>query len=68
MFLLMAMSTAILLVSPVIILLALGYFLDTIFHTSPLYLFLGIVIGFVSGVVNVFRMMQLMQRRKKEIR
>jgi len=61
---LIGMSTAILLVSPVIILLVLGYFADKIFHTAPLYMIMGIVVGFVSGVINVFRMVQLMQRRK----
>lgn len=65
-FLIMAMSTAILLVSPVIVLLGVGYFLDKFFHTAPLYMVLGGGVGFVSGIINVLRMMQLMQKRKKE--
>jgi F0F1-type ATP synthase assembly protein I len=64
--LIIGMSTAILLVTPVIILLVIGYFLDSIFHTSPLYLVIGIIVGFISGVVNVYRLMKLMQRRKNQ--
>lgn len=64
-FLIIAMSTSIVLVSPVLMLLVVGYFVDNFFHTTPLYMFLGIGIGFVSGIINVFRMVQLMQKRKK---
>jgi len=63
-FIIMAMSTTILLVSPVAILVALGYFIDKIFHTTPLYTIIGGIIGFVSGIINVFRMTKLMQRKK----
>lgn len=62
----MAMSTAILLVSPVLLLCALGYFFDRIFHTAPLWLIIGGIAGFINGIINVFRMMQLMQRKKKQ--
>ncbi len=64
-FLIIAMSTAILLVSPVIVLLGVGYFADRFFHTTPIYMALGGGIGFISGIINVFRMTQLMQKRKK---
>jgi F0F1-type ATP synthase assembly protein I len=64
-FLIVATSTAILLVSPVLILLGLGYFIDKIFHTAPYALSIGGVIGFISGIFNVFRMTKLMQNRKK---
>jgi F0F1-type ATP synthase assembly protein I len=64
-FIIMAMSTAILLVSPVLILGALGYFLDIFFHTAPVFLIIGSIIGFISGIFNIFRMMKLMQRKKK---
>jgi len=63
-FLIMAMSTSILLVSPVVILSVIGYFADNIFHATPLYLIIGISIGFISGVSNVFRMVKMMQKRK----
>jgi F0F1-type ATP synthase assembly protein I len=65
-FLIIAMSTSIVLVSPVIILVALGFFVDSFFHTTPLYTALGGGLGFISGIVNVFRMMQMMQRKKRE--
>ena len=66
-FLIIATSTAILLVSPVLVLLAIGYFFDHLLHTTPLYMIIGSVIGFISGIYNVFRMMKLMQKRKKAI-
>jgi len=64
-FILIGMSTAILLVTPVIILLAIGYFFDGIFHTRPLLMILGIIVGFVSGIMNVFKLLKLMQKNKK---
>ena len=64
-FIIMAMSTSILLVSPMAILVAAGYFADKYFHTTPLYILVGGGVGFVSGIMNVFRMMKLMQKRKK---
>jgi len=66
-FLIMAMSTSILLVSPVLILVALGFFLDKILHTAPLYMIVGGIIGFISGIINVFRMTQMMQKKKNKV-
>jgi F0F1-type ATP synthase assembly protein I len=63
-FIIMAMSTAILLVSPVAILIAVGYFADKIFHTTPLYILIGGAIGFVSGIMNVFRMTKMIQKKR----
>ena len=65
-YLIMAMSTSILLVSPVFIMGLFGYFLDKFFHTAPLFLIFGGVVGFISGIINVFRMTKLMQRKKKQ--
>jgi len=65
-FIIVAMSTAILLVSPVITLLVLGYFLDKFFHTAPLFLLLGVSIGFISGVMNVFKLLRVTQKVKKQ--
>jgi len=65
-FIIMAMSTTILLVSPVLLLGGLGYVLDKFFHTAPLYLIIGGIVGFISGITNVFRMTQMMQKRKKQ--
>lgn len=65
-FLLISMSTTILLVSPVAVLVAVGYFADKYFHTAPIFLIGGGIIGFASGISNVFRMTQMMQRRKKQ--
>ena len=64
-FILVGFSTAFLLAAPVVILLFVGMFLDSIFHTAPTYLTLGIIVGFIGGIANVFRLMKLMQKRKK---
>ena len=63
-FILVGMSTAILLATPVIILGGIGLFLDTIFHTGHFILIAGIVIGFVSGMLNINRLVKMMQKRK----
>lgn len=63
-FIMMGMSTAFLLVTPVLILLAIGFFADNFFHTTPFYMTLGICIGLVGGVMNVFRLLQAMQKNK----
>ena len=64
-FILIGMSTAILLAAPVVILLFLGIFLDSVFHTGRTFMISGIIIGFVGGTFNVFRLMEMMQKRKK---
>ena len=60
----MGMSTAFLLVVPVLILLALGIFVDKIFHTAPFYMLLGIALGLIGGTINVYRLLQAMQKNK----
>jgi F0F1-type ATP synthase assembly protein I len=60
----MGMSTAFLLVVPVLILLTIGFFVDKIFHTTPFYMLLGITLGLVGGIMNVFRLLQAMQKNK----
>ena len=62
---LVGMSTAILLAAPVIVLLIIGFALDMLFHTTPTITLLGAGIGFVSGIVNVTRLMKIMQKQKK---
>ncbi|MGH7203617.1 MAG: AtpZ/AtpI family protein [Candidatus Levyibacteriota bacterium] len=64
-FILVGMGTAILLAAPVVILLFIGVFLDSIFHAGNLYMIMGIIVGFVGGIVNIFRLVQMMQKRKK---
>ena len=65
-FLIIAMSTAILLVTPVLTSLVLGYFLDKIFHTAPLFIILGGSVGFISGVMNVFKLLRATQKVTKQ--
>lgn len=60
----LGMSTAFLLVTPVLILLLIGYFADKIFHTSPIFLLMGIAIGLVGGTVNVYKLLMAMQKNK----
>jgi F0F1-type ATP synthase assembly protein I len=61
----MGMSTAFLLVTPVLLLLLLGFFVDKFAHTTPFYMILGMTIGLIGGVMNVFRLLQAMQKKKK---
>lgn len=65
-FIIIGMSTAILLVTPVLVLGFFGYLLDKFFHSSPILLLIGLGIGFIGGIMNVFRMMQFIQRRKRQ--
>jgi|BEDMetMinimDraft_2_1075160.scaffolds.fasta_scaffold00771_7 F0F1-type ATP synthase assembly protein I len=39
--------------------LALGWFLDTKFNSSPLFLLLGLVCGIVSGAIMTFYRMRV---------
>lgn len=64
-FIIIGMSTAIVLVSPVLALLFVGYFFDNIFHTTPAIMTAGILLGFVSGVINVFKVMKVFQKQKQ---
>lgn len=64
-FLIIGMSTAILLVSPVLALFLIGYFVDKFFHTTPFFMILGLTLGFISGIMNVFKLLKVMQQRKK---
>lgn len=51
------MSTAILLVTPVIILMGAGFFFDTVFNTGHILLIGGGVIGFFGGMYNVYKLL-----------
>ena len=64
--LVIGMSTAILLVSPIVGLLIAGYFFDRFFHTAPFFMIMGIIVGSVSGIMNVYRLMQMVQKRKNQ--
>ncbi len=64
-FILVGMSAAILLAAPVLILLIVGFALDNFFHTAPTLMFVGAGIGFMSGIINIARLMKMMQNRKK---
>ncbi len=56
-FTLVGMSTAILLVTPVIILMGAGFFFDTVFNTGHILLIGGGVIGFFGGMYNVYKLL-----------
>lgn len=57
-FLLIGVSTAILLVTPVIILLFIGYYLDMYFKTAPLLMLVLALVGTIGGIMNVLRLMR----------
>lgn len=62
-FLLIGMSTAILLATPVVVLSGLGFFLDTYLRTSPTFLIVGGIMGFVGGTINVYKLLTKMKQR-----
>lgn len=64
----MGMSTAFLLVTPVLILLLIGFFADKTFHTTPFFMLVGIGLGLVGGTFNVFRLLQAMQKNKLKVK
>jgi ATP synthase protein I len=41
-----------------------GYFVDGWLGTSPWFMFLGFILGFAAGVLNVYRVLQLAGPRK----
>lgn len=49
------MHTALSFVGPVIVCLAAGIWLDRKFGTSPLFLLIGLFLGFGTGVYSVYR-------------
>ena len=49
------MHSALSFVGPVIICLVAGIWLDRKFGTSPLFLFIGLFLGFGTGVYSVYR-------------
>ena len=61
----MGMSTAFLLVTPVLLLLGLGFLVDKFARTAPFYMILGIAIGLIGGIMNVYRLMQAMWKKNK---
>lgn len=52
----------ILLVGPVVFCLLLGFWLDSFFHTTPLFTIIGVIVGFVGSIFNVFRVMKIIDK------
>lgn len=61
-FVLVGMSTAILLVTPVVILAGAGFLLDKLLGTTPWILIIGTVAGFIGGMLNVYKLMTKMKQ------
>lgn len=61
-FTLVGLSTAILLATPVLILLGVGFLLDTLFKTGPIFLLAGGIIGFISGMFNIYKLLTKMKQ------
>ncbi len=57
-----AMEVTFLLVGPVVVSLFIGFWLDNTLHTSPLFIILGVIIGFIGSVYNVFKVMKLIEK------
>lgn len=52
----------ILLVGPVVFFLFLGFWLDSFFYTTPLFIILGVIVGFIGSILNVFRVMKIIDK------
>ncbi len=63
-FVLIGLSSTILLAAPVIVLLGIGFFLDKIFHTGNIFMIGGTIIGFIGGSMNVLKLMKTMNKSK----
>jgi F0F1-type ATP synthase assembly protein I len=50
------------LVAPVVLCLVLGLWLDSFLHTTPLFVILGVIIGFAGSIINVFKVMEIINK------
>ena len=56
------LNLAFFLVAPVIALLFVGLWVDTTLHSSPVFLIVGVIAGFISGIISVFRITNLFNK------
>jgi F0F1-type ATP synthase assembly protein I len=61
-FVLVGMSTAILLATPVIVLAGAGFLLDKLFGTHPILILIGGIGGFIAGMMNVYKLLTKMKQ------
>ncbi len=54
----MAAQLGLLIAVPVIIFIIIGIWLDKTMHTSPLFVMLGVIIGFSGGIYNAYRIIK----------
>ena len=54
--LLLGVSTAFLLATPIIVLLFVGMFLDSLFSSSPFFIIFLTILGAIGGTMNVIRL------------
>jgi F0F1-type ATP synthase assembly protein I len=59
-----ALSIVILLVSPVLSLLIIGYFIDNFSHTTPTFMSIGVVLGFLGSLVNITKLLKVVKEKK----
>lgn len=55
-------QVTLLLIAPVGVCLGIGIWLDTVFKSSPIILTLGTIIGFIISMINVFRVMKMLEK------
>ncbi len=58
----LAGQVSVLLVAPVAVCLGLGIWLDNYFKSEPVFLVTGVILGFVVSIINVFRVMKLIEK------
>lgn len=58
----LAGQVSLLLVGPVVVCLGLGIWLDNTFSSTPVLLIAGVITGFAISMINVFRVMKIMEK------
>lgn len=58
----MGSQVTVMLVGPVVFCLLCGIWLDKYFRTTPVFLIIGVIIGFAGSIFNVFRISKIMEK------
>lgn len=43
-----------------------GYFIDKYFHTTPVFLLLFIIMGFIAGILQVLKLIEREEKRSRK--
>lgn len=59
--LVIAGSISFLIVTSMLISLSIGFGIDKLFHTFPLFLSIGAIVGFVGSIINIMQLVKTMK-------